>query len=401
MSDETAASADEKDEAAEELAGQGVEQDAQEPAEEDFHLTTVRQWVNLRGTSMDARVGIGLVGGIGHDMKSAVGRPRVCALATDPNVDPYVEESLKRELTSVGFLVKELALPAGADACSIYALGQVLRGLAEAGVTGDDLIVAAGGSPSLSLATHAAARWCGGTLLALIPTDLTAALYPAVTPRPLDVAGSPRMVTQDGTARYEFCDLDVMDLSGSSESVLLARALMVGAAMADSDKVFGRLWDRSEDLAVGDVTTLATQMGDSLRSRGRLVSSTSVAVRQSAAYGMTFTHAVRGLVPDDVPTSSILADAMRFAARLAVAQQYLSVDDMFAQDELLERLGLGEVAGSVDPDQMVAAMKAERFRTSNRLMLCLPRSLGRVRLTAVDDELLAEHVGAWCAAREA
>ena len=29
-------------------------------------------------------------------------------------------------------------------------------------------------------------------------------------------------------------------------------------------------------------------------------------------------------------------------------------------------------------------------------MLCLPKALGRVRLSAVEDDLLAEHVGAWC-----
>ncbi len=378
-----------------------TEPEATEPEVAEARVTSARQWVSLRGTSMDARVGLHLVDGIGNDMKSVVGRPRACALAVGPSADADAVEAFRRELTSVGFLVSRVELPGDAGACSLASLGEVLQAFAGIGLTGDDLVMAMGDAYALSLVSHAAAGWCGGVALTLVPTDLTAALYAPVTPRPLDVAGFPRLVTRDGMARYEFCDLGLMEVAGDSESVLLARALMVAAAMADSDKVFERLWDRSEQLVAGDLDTVATQMADSLRSRGRLVSSTSVAVRQSAAYGMTFTHAVRTLVGDDVPTSSILADALRFAGRLAVAQGFLGVDDMFAQDEALDRLGLDTVRCAVDPDQMVAAIKSERFRTTNRLMLCLPRAIGRVRLTAVDDDLLAEHVGAWCASRGA
>ena len=100
-----------------------------------------------------------------------------------------------------------------------------------------------------------------------------------------------------------------------------------------------------------------------------------------------------------VPASVLLADGMRFAARLAVATDALSVDDMFTQDELLERLGVGTTEVPVDPDELVAALRAERFRRSRRFMLALPRSLGRVRLSIVDDDLLAEHVAAWCSSR--
>ena len=74
---------------------------------------------------------------------------------------------------------------------------------------------------------------------------------------------------------------------------------------------------------------------------------------------------------------------------------------MFAVDELLERLGVGETGVAVDERALLEALVDERFRRTNRLMLALPRSLGRVRLAAVAQETLAEHVGAWCASRPA
>ena len=69
---------------------------------------------------------------------------------------------------------------------------------------------------------------------------------------------------------------------------------------------------------------------------------------------------------------------------------------MFTQDELLERLGLGTTEAAVDPQALVAAMREERFRRTNRFMVATPRALGRVRLTAVPDELLEEHVTVGC-----
>ena len=191
----------------------------------------------------------------------------------------------------------------------------------------------------------------------------------------------------------------MVDATRTDEAALLARALFVTSAMADSDKSFGRLFDRANDIAALDRATICDQMVDCMKSRGKVISSTSVAVRQSIGYGTTFVRALRPLVGEGVPSSTLLAEAMRFSARLSVAQGGLSVDDMLTQDELLDRLGLGYVECAVDPTAMAAALKAERFRRSNKFMLELPRSLGRVRLAAVEDDQLAEHTAAWCSSR--
>ena len=61
-------------------------------------------------------------------------------------------------------------------------------------------------------------------------------------------------------------------------------------------------------------------------------------------------------------------------------------------------LGLGYARCDVEPDRLVAALKEERFLRTNRFLLAVPNALGRVRMTTVDDGLLAEHAGAWCQA---
>ena len=175
---------------------------------------------------------------------------------------------------------------------------------------------------------------------------------------------------------------------------------MAATAMADSSKAFETLFDATDGLVAGDLNALTEQLTATLRSRGKVVASTSVAVRQSIAYGQSFVAALSGLVGADVPRSAMLADALRFCARLAVASGELSLDDMFTQDELLERLELGSVDCLVDADALYR-------RASRRGGSCVPTAswwryralLGRVRLTNVEEATLREHVGAWCAAR--
>jgi hypothetical protein len=81
-----------------------------------------------------------------------------------------------------------------------------------------------------------------------------------------------------------------------------------------------------------------------------------------------------------------------------VGLEKLSIDDMLAQDELLEALGIGTISCSLEPEALVEALKAESFRRQNRFHVLVPLALGRVRLTAVADDLLLEHASAWCAA---
>lgn len=368
-------------------------------APEEPEVPMRRQWVTLRGSSLDLRVGKGIVGGVAHDLASAIGRPRACALAAEPDAPAGLVEELRRGLTDQGFLVHALTLPEGDAAHEFSSMGVLLGDLADAGITSDDLVVAVGHAGSLSLAAAACAQWCGQVMLAVVPLDLASALTAGVQPRALDLPGHPRMVTHDGSARFEICDLDVLVPGSSDENALYARSVMVAAAMADSDKAFGALWDSADALVAGDEGTLVDAITECVRSKGKVASSTSVAIRQSADYGQTLRRALRSVAGSDVPESAIFADALRFAARLSVAAENFSIDDMFTQDELLERLGVGTVEAEVEPGAFVEAIKQERFARTNRFMLALPRAIGRVRLTAVETETLTEHVGAWCASR--
>ncbi len=364
---------------------------------EQEQVSRVRQWVTLRNASMDVRVGLGLSETVARDLKSAIGRPHDCLLVHEAHAPEDLVRELSRGLADQGFRIHVLQMPeCGRDLAAVEAL---LALLAEAGITSDDLVVALGSTDALAVAGAACSWWCGGTSLAEVPLDLVAAVVAGVTPPALDAAGAPRMLSLEGSARFSLVDVGLFGADASDERTRLAFALMVATAMADSDKAFARLWDGADDLVAGDPSRMVDQLADTIKSRGKIMAATALATRQSIAYGQTFADALEAVVPGQVSASARLADGLRFAARLSVAQESLDIDDMFAQDDLLERLGVGTCEVAVDPDALAEAIRAQRFARSRRLMLALPRSIGRVRLATVDDAMLREHVAAWAGSR--
>lgn len=356
----------------------------------------LRQWVSLPKGSCDVRVGSAAIVAMGEVMRGSVSTTRKCLLIVEADAPAELVEETYRELSDAAFRLHRFDLPQGTTR-SYLSSALLVDALAQAGIGADDLICAVGYSTLMSLAAFVSASWCGGTELCCVPCDLYAATCGVLTPLGFDVAGKEELIRFPAKAKHAFIDFDYVAADLSSEPALHTRALMVQSALADSEKSFSALWDRADELVAGDLPSLSLQLIDTLKSRGNLVSATSAAVRQSIDHGSTFVRALKTLVPSCVPESTLLAEALRFSARLAVGQLDFALDDLMAVDELLEKLELPMLHATVEPDAMIAALKAVSFERSSRFLLGLPRSLGRVRLSNIDEELLHEHVSAWSA----
>ena len=78
------------------------------------------------------------------------------------------------------------------------------------------------------------------------------------------------------------------------------------------------------------------------------------------------------------------------------AQDKLSLDDMLAIDELLDLMDIGTVICDLDERDLVASFLHQKNLRSRRNMLEIPLAMGRVRLASVENDMLKEHIGAWC-----
>lgn len=354
-----------------------------------------RQWVPVAGGSCDVRLGYDALSEGSSLFKASVGKPRACMAVIPTDLDGDVRELFSRQLADAGYSVSWHEA-CEADARTLDEAVRLANHMAAEHITGDDLCCALGGQGLLSLASYVCDGWCGGTSFVAVPTDAVAFLQGALCPVPLDVAGSPRMLCARNGARRVLLDYDLVCADRDDEAMCHARVLMVGAAMCSSERAFSELWDNVDTLMNGDDEAFVDELITAAKSRGKVLSSTAAAIRQSIDYGQLFAHALTDLVPASASRSTLLAEGMRFAARISVAEGKLSIDDMLAQDEILEAVGAGMLACDVNPRALCDALKQERFLHTNRFMLLAPLALGRVRLLTIEDAVLLEHATAWC-----
>ncbi len=367
-----------------------------QPKDADPKLEATRQWVSIPQNSCNVRIGHGNLQRFGSDLITFVGKPHKAMLLSGENASAELVEHIFTEMTSEGFSVKRGSIPDGEEALKIESAPAIYRKLDEAGITSDDAIVVVGDAAQLDLVSFVAGGWCGGTPVAAIPLDVEALMCATVTPAGLTVGGHPGMVQGRNSIRNVFADFAVMSLE-KSEQRSRALVTMVATAVSDTQNAFELLYNRRQDLADNNEIVWRDQFNESLRSRGRIVSSTSIAVRQSLEYGQTFARALKELTGDEFPNSTLFAEGLRFMARLACVEEGFSIDDMLAQDEVLETFGLGTVQATIDPDDLFRAMHRIAFMRSDRFMVALPRGFGRVRLATLDPESLKENLAAWCA----
>ena len=357
----------------------------------------VRKSVSLPGGGCDVRVGAGALHDMGKELRSLVGRPRVAVGIVRESTPTDLVEEIERQVADGRFALELRTLPDGPLADVEHA-AWLLGVLDDCSATADDLLVAVGDVEVVSLASQVSGMWCAGMPLAVVPTDALACMEGVVTPRALDTAsGSVGMIGTSAHASIAFCDTSACDMF-AGEQFDLALALAASTAVADNSDAFGRLGSRAAALLDHGPQTLAEQIADVLNCRGSLVNSSSLAVRQGINYGRVMGEALGELL-EGVSGGVLVAEGMRFASRLAVGLGKADIDLVFAQDALLDDLGLGEIACELEPDDLVDALRSVCLRRTNRFLLPLPLAFGRVRLASVDDGLLAEHAAAWCESR--
>lgn len=378
------------------------------PAPDVPPVVVRRQSLATRMGVCDMRVGVGATAQLGEALRGVVGKPRRVLVAHSADVPADVVEEVRRSLIDTGFEFHQLELAGGRASRNLDEATRVFEALASHSITADDAIVAVGDAGLISTLVFVASTWCAGTVLAAVPTTLDGMVDVTVTPRALDVSAASEMLLAKGVVRLAVCDPANLPDAPDDPGTLMGRAVLVAGAVTAGETTFSELAVRADGIVAQDAETLVDEVLDITKSRCRVASSAALAVRQGLLLGMGFARAIGRRLDaagsQDTPGEGrLLAEGLRIAARLAVAHQEKDaealLDLVFAQDALLERFGLAEVPCDLDADDVLAALRAEELSRSNRFMLALPLDFGRVRLTNVPDDLLYQHLKAWCKAR--
>lgn len=356
-----------------------------------------RQLINFQNRSVDYRLGFGALEELSRMLSSAVGRPRkALVVATSPQLDAY-GETVRRSLADAGFAFEELVFDT-VDVADMTHASQLFDALDGAGITADDLIVALGGAPVCSLVSWAGEMWCGRTESLLIPTTLDAMVTVATTMEPIATASGAPLVSLAPQPAVVCCDLDMVKAS-SPEELRPGYVKLVRAILASSLTRWNQFGESLGDLLAFDELALINALQWSQSSCRDVLTATNPSARQALTFGDPTAYALRRCLGDDIPAYRLLAEGIRFEARLAHEISDFDVDDVFELDDRLDDLGIDELAFDLDTQTFLKALRTEHFRRTNRFMFALPACPGAIRLSVVEDDVLERHAEAYLASR--
>ncbi|MDY2778111.1 MAG: hypothetical protein SOU51_06995 [Collinsella sp.] len=358
-----------------------------------------RQLINLGSANTDFRMGFGAFDELPRMVPRLVTVPNRALLATDGSVPPESALIVSRALVDAGFHVVEA--PIGRDDAPVASVERSLdiyRTLEGEGFTSDDLLVALGGIDLCSLISFVARTWCGGMAHMLAPSELDAMVTIATATRGLSVGASTEMVSTDPRANLVVCDLDLV-ASSSLSTRLHGYVHMLASALFDSKRQWDRFGDMIPDLVAGDEIALLDCLGKAQASRSAVLNSSNPSARNALQFGLTTARALGELLGEGVESAHLLAEGMRFEARLAHDACGFEIDDVFDLDDRLADLGIDELPFEIEPARFIDALRESRFKRYNRFMLSLPRHPGTIRLTVVDQDVFERHAEAYLASR--
>lgn len=361
-------------------------------------MTVRRQLVNFGTTCTDYRVGDSVMDDLPRILKNVVGAPKRALVALDGSSEQTTDDAVRRALVDIGFEVFRYEAADDGGLEGFDAAGRLLAAFAERGLTADDLVVAVGGVRLCSVVSLAAGLWCDGMSCAAIPQTLDAMCTLTTAMRPLSVGGVDEVVSARPRWDMVVCDLTRV-LGRPVEELGAGYVTMLGTALAESRRAWDQFPERIEGMVAGDAVAFTEALCKTQGARAGAIRSASPSARTALGYGASTARALAACLGPGVPWYRLFAEGMRFEARLGHDVCDLDVDVIFEQDDRLEDLGVEEVPFELDADRFVSALKADRFLRSNRFMLSLPKRPGTIRLSSVDDEVLARHAEAFLASR--
>lgn len=357
-----------------------------------------RQLVNLGGFGCEYRIGCGALDEFSRYAAGLVGTPRRAALVLGPAVDENVVTAVSRGLVDAGYEVHTYTFEPDTQVASLDSALSLQEFLASSHVTKDDAIVSVGGMDIASVVDYVAFSWCGGCACGHVPTTLDAMCLSATRMHPLATSDGSALVSLNPHVSLVVCDLDLV-MGQPLEQRALGLAYMVGAAMTESKRSWDKFADKIPGCLAAEELAYIDMLGMSQTAWSGVLKASNPSARSAFAYGVTTARALKRCVGDALSDAQLLSEGLRFEARLAHEVFGLDIDAVFEQDDRLDDLGIEEAAFSIEPAHFIEVLHECAFARSNRFMFSLPKAVGTVRLSTVDDEVLKRHAEAYLASR--
>lgn len=358
--------------------------------------------VNIPGEQeYGVRIGSGIVPGLGKQVARACGVEGAgrALVITDSNVAPLYRDAVRASLAQAEFRVSDIVVPAGEESKSIEVLGEIWEAMAQLKLERDCVVVALGGGVIGDLAGFAGATYMRGVTVVQVPTTLLAMVDSSVGGKTaINLEAGKNLVGAFKQPVHVCADTDTLATLPEREW-RCGCAEIAKSSVIDSDEFFFWLCDHAQELAARDAEVVAEAIARCVVFKADVVAADkteSKGVRECLNYGHTLGHAIETLAGFGTFTHGEgVAEGMRFAARMACELVGASPDFVEAQGQLLDALGLPELAWSASPQSILDAMKCDKKARKGQVRFVLPRDVGDWELVELDDATVLAHLKKW------
>ncbi len=351
--------------------------------------TVVR--VPLGERSYDVRIVTDQPDGFGSFARAALdatwaGRScRRALVVTDSHVVP-IAEPLARTLATQGITAEIAEVPPGEATKSLERASALFDRLVTSRADRHTVVVAVGGGVVGDLAGFVAATFARGLPLLMVPTSLLAQVDSSVGgkvginhPRAKNIIGAFHQPTGVWIDTAMLPTLPARELRCG-----LAEVVKYGVIL-DAD-FFDFIASHADDLLALEPSATRHAIARSCELKADVVARDEreqTGLRAVLNFGHTIGHAIEAVsgYGGAFQHGEAVAAGMVLECRLAERLGWIDAALTERLIALLDRLGLPNAAGPLDPDALLDAMTRDKKNRAGRVRFVLPRRLGQVELT--------------------
>jgi len=322
---------------------------------------------------------------------AAAASDRKCLIVTDTTVGPLYADQAQASLVRAGAAAcSVVTFPAGEASKTLSTVATLYEAAVSAQLDRSDCVVALGGGVVGDVAGFSAATYMRGVSYLQFPTTLLALVDSSVGGKTgVDLAAGKNLVGAFHQPSLVVGDLTFLGSLPVREMRCGLAEVAKYAMIMDVD-FYGELMANAQLLLAREPRVAERVIARCCRLKVKVVQAdeTEQGMRAILNYGHTFGHALEKVGGfSRLNHGEAVSAGMGMAVDLASAAGLSSVDLPSRQDDLFSRLGLPLTASmpDVNPDDVLAAMQADKKVQGGRLRLVLPREIGRVEVLDYTD----------------
>jgi 3-dehydroquinate synthetase len=302
-------------------------------------------------------------------------------IVSDETVGPLHAAPLVRALRADGRDAHLLTIPASEEGKTLDELDRLYAACHAREIERRDLVMAVGGGVVGDVAGMLAATYLRGLTLVAVPTSLVAMVTAAVGGKVgVNLGGHKNLVGAFKQPSLVIVDFETLATLPELE-LRSGLGELLGVGMLGVPEVFAALCS-------GPPADLEPLVAAAIRCKMELVAADAFdehGLRARLNLGHTFGHALEAASGFRLAHGLAVGVGLLAASRMSAALGLCSPDLPQRVRAALDALGLPAAIAGCDPGRVMAAMRADKKRSSGRLRFVLPTAIGEVRLVGEEE----------------